>query len=108
MRPDFCFSMEKVKNNSLSSSDMEDPTITISNFGAIGGLLNIPILNYHEACSIGIGKMEKQPVVKDNDIVIRDMMFCSWSLDHRIIGGAIAAEFSNFFFTLLENPETLL
>lgn len=97
----------KVKHNELSSNDIKNSTITISNFGTVGGIIGTPIVNYPEAAILGISKMERLPVVKDNQIVIRDIMHCCWGIDHRIIDGDVVAAASNKLITLLEEPQKL-
>lgn len=101
---------ERALNHKLQSNDMKDSTITITNFGVLGsgGQWATPIINYPEAAILGIGRIQKQPIVKDNAIVIRDMLPLSWSFDHRIIDGDLAATFSHYFANLLQNPAPLL
>ncbi len=92
----------------LKPEDMRDSTITLSNFGTEGGLWATPVINYPEAAIVATAKIHKQPVVRGNGIVIRDILNCSWSFDHRIIDGDLAAAVSNTFIKLLENPSQLL
>lgn len=100
--------MQKAKEEKLERSDMIDSTITISNFGTLGGQWATPIINYPEIAILGIAKVHKQPVVRNNEIVIRELLNLSWSFDHRVIDGDLAAEFSNQYISLLENPAQLL
>lgn len=105
---------EEIKNkalaNQLKPSDMKDSTITISNYGVLGGggLWAAPIINYPEAAILAVARIQKQPIVKNDAIVIRDMINLSWSFDHRIIDGDLAAKVSHFFATLIQNPASLL
>ena len=87
---------------------MQDSTITISNFGTLGGLWATPIINYPEIAILGIAKIRKEPIVKNDEITIRNMVNLSWSFDHRVIDGNGAAEFSNIFIDILKNPAHLL
>ena len=57
---------------------------------------------------LGIGAMEKKPVVRNDEIVIREMMPISLTFDHRIIDGATAGEFRNRMKRLVENPELII
>lgn len=100
----------KAQNGKLASSDMKESTITISNFGVLGGggLWATPIINYPEAAILAVAKIQKQPIVKNGELVVRDTLNLSWSFDHRIIDGDMAASCSHFFSELLQNPASLL
>lgn len=100
----------KALNGKLTSADMKESTITISNFGVLGGggLWATPIINYPEAAILAVAKIQKQPLVKNGELVIRDTLNLSWSFDHRIIDGDMAASCSHFFSELLQNPASLL
>lgn len=101
---------DRAVHHKLQPNDMKESTITITNFGVLGsgGQWATPIINYPEAAILGIGRIQKQPVVKDNEIVIRDILPLSWSFDHRIIDGDLAATFSHHFAMMLQNPAQLL
>lgn len=99
---------ERAVQGSLKPEDMRESTITLSNFGTEGGLWAAPVINYPEAAIVATAKIQKQPVVRGNSIVIRDILNCSWAFDHRIIDGDLAAAVSNHFAKLLENPSQLL
>jgi len=100
--------MTKMKKGELKREDMIDSTITISNFGPLGGRWATPIINYPEVAILGVAKVQKVPVVKNDEIVIRPQLNLSWSFDHRVIDGSAAAAFSNTFISFLENPAGLL
>lgn len=87
---------------------MTGGTFTITSAGHIGGLLATPILNYPEVGIMGVHKIKRRPVVVDEEIVIRDIMYLSLSLDHRVVDGANAARFMNTVVRLLENPERFI
>jgi pyruvate dehydrogenase E2 component (dihydrolipoamide acetyltransferase) len=105
---------EELKHRALSGkllpSDMRDATITVSNFGVLGGggLWATPIINYPEAAILAIARIQKLPLVRNGVIVARDTLNLSWSFDHRIIDGDLAASFSHYISTLLQNPAPLL
>ncbi len=99
---------QKALTGQLKPEDMRDSTVTLSNFGTEGGLWATPVINYPEAAIVATAKIHRQPVVRGNSIVIRDILNCSWSFDHRIIDGDLAAAVSNTFIKLLENPSQLL
>ncbi|MGA1794109.1 MAG: 2-oxo acid dehydrogenase subunit E2, partial [Thermoplasmatota archaeon] len=76
----------------------------ISNFGAIGGIYGVPIINFPEAAILGIGKIRELPRVVDGQIVVRKVMGISVSFDHRIVDGAEVARFINTLKDYLEHP----
>ena len=94
----------------LNSKDMKDSTITISNFGVLGGggMWATPVINYPEVAILAFAKIHKQPIVKNDELVVRDVLNLSWSFDHRVIDGDTAANFSHCFAELLQNPAGLL
>lgn len=100
----------KTAASKLENKDMQDGTISISNFGALenGGLYATPIINYPEMAILGVAKIKKQPAVKNDELVVRDLMNLSWSFDHRIIDGEMASKFSHEFVSIIENPSRLL
>lgn len=97
----------KMKEGKLDREDMIDSTMTISNFGPLGGLWATPIINYPEVAILGVAKIRKEPIVKNDEVVIQPRLNLSWSFDHRVIDGGLAAEFSNHFISLIENPVQL-
>jgi pyruvate dehydrogenase E2 component (dihydrolipoamide acetyltransferase) len=86
--------IKRSRNNQLTPGDFKDGTFTISNSGAYGGEIFTPIINYPESAILGIGKIQKKPVVNEKDeIVISYMIYLCLSYDHRIINGATAVQF---------------
>ncbi|MBU6427484.1 MAG: 2-oxo acid dehydrogenase subunit E2, partial [Cyanobacteria bacterium REEB65] len=67
-----------------------------------------PIINQPEVAILGTGKTQQRPVVRDGQIVVREMMYLALSFDHRVIDGADAARFVNTVIRYLESPELLL
>ena len=101
--------IQKAKEGKLSSSDMKEATITISNFGVLGaGLWATPVINYPEVAILALSRIHKQPIVKNDAVAIRDMLNLSWSFDHRVIDGDLAAKISHHFCSLISNPAPLL
>ncbi len=88
--------------------DLQGGTFTITNVGSLGGLFAAPIVNYPEVAILATQKITKRPAVRDNRIVIRDLMHLSISLDHRVVDGAEAVEFMNQIIHLLESPQQLV
>jgi len=97
----------RARENRLSLDEVTGSTFTISNAGALGGLYATPIINYPESAILGIHKMEPRPVVRNNEIVIRNIAHVSLSFDHRIIDGGMAIRFTNRVRELLEEPDRL-
>ncbi len=91
----------------LSLDDVRGSTFTLTNVGAIGGLYSTPLVYYPEVAIIGIQRIVKRPVVRNDSIVARDMMNLSLSFDHRAIDGAYAARFLNRIIREIENPASL-
>jgi 2-oxoglutarate dehydrogenase E2 component (dihydrolipoamide succinyltransferase) len=98
----------KIKENRLELADLEGGTFTISNGGVYGSLLSTPILNTPQSAILGMHKIEKRPVVVDDEIVIRPMMYVALSYDHRIVDGKGAVTFLKRVKELVENPERIL
>ena len=88
--------------------DLKNGTFTITNIGGIGGLFATPIINYPEVAILGVNKIVRRPVIKEKRVVARDMTYFSISLDHRVVDGAVAAQFMNVFIKYLESPELLM
>ena len=99
---------EKARAGQLALNEIQGSTFTITNVGGIGGMFATPIINYPEVAILGVHKITKRPVVKDNQIVVRDMTYISLSFDHRVLDGAMAAHFVNTLKQYLEDPKLLL
>jgi len=79
----------------LAPGDLIGGTFTISSVGSIGGLFSYPIINVPEAAILAAHKIVTRPVVRDGEIVPREMMYLSLSFDHRIVDGGEATRFLN-------------
>jgi pyruvate dehydrogenase E2 component (dihydrolipoamide acetyltransferase) len=99
---------ERARAGELTLDEIQGSTFTMTNVGSIGGVFATPIINYPEVAILGVHKITKRPVVRDNQIVIRDMTYLSLSFDHRVLDGALAAEFMNVIKQYLEDPKLLL
>jgi pyruvate/2-oxoglutarate dehydrogenase complex dihydrolipoamide acyltransferase (E2) component len=87
----------------LSVDDVQGGTFTITNPGSFGGLFGLPIINQPQVAILGVGVIEKRPVVRDDAIAIRNMVYLSISYDHRVIDGAVAERFMGKIKTHIEN-----
>ncbi len=98
----------KIRENRLELADLEGGTFTVSNGGVYGSLLSTPILNTPQSGILGMHKIEKRPVVVDDQIVIRPMMYVALSYDHRIVDGREAVTFLKRIKELVEDPQRML
>jgi len=98
----------KIRENRLELADLEGGTFTISNGGVYGSLLSTPILNPPQSGILGMHKIEKRPVVVDDQIVIRPMMYVALSYDHRVVDGKGAVGCLKRIKECLENPERIM
>jgi 2-oxoglutarate dehydrogenase E2 component (dihydrolipoamide succinyltransferase) len=98
----------KAREGQLTMDDMMGGTFTISNGGVYGSLMSSPILNPPQSGILGMHKIQKRPVVIDDEIVIRPMMYLALSYDHRIVDGKEAVTFLVRVKECLEDPERLL
>ncbi len=98
----------KIKENRLELADLEGGTFTVSNGGVYGSLLSTPILNTPQSGILGMHKIEKRPVVIDDQVVVRPMMYVALSYDHRIVDGREAVTFLKRIKELVEDPQRML
>lgn len=99
---------KKAREGGLSVDDLTGGSFTITNGGVYGSLLSTPILNFPQSAILGMHKIMKRPVVIDDQIVIRQMMYLALSYDHRLIDGKEAVSFLIMIKNLLEDPSRLL
>ncbi len=96
---------KKARDGKLLPDEMTGSTFTISNMGMLGVEQFTAIINPGEAAILAVSSTMPQPVVKDHQIVIRQMMKITVSVDHRLIDGAMAARFVNAVKVKLEDVE---
>jgi 2-oxoglutarate dehydrogenase E2 component (dihydrolipoamide succinyltransferase) len=99
---------DRARNGKITPDDMAGGTFTISNGGVYGSLMSTPILNPPQSGILGMHKIEKRPVVIDDQMVIRPMMYLALSYDHRIIDGREAVSFLARIKELVEDPRRLV
>jgi len=100
--------VERVRSGKATRDDLSDSTFTITSIGNIGGLFATPIINYPEVAILGVNKIVERPVVRNGEVVVRQMTHLSPSFDHRVVDGANAARFVTRLKTLLEEPGLIL
>jgi len=98
---------EKARNGKLTIEDLQGGTFTISNGGVYGSMLSTPILNPPQSGVLGMHNIVERPVVIDNQIKIRSVMYLALSYDHRIIDGKDAVSFLKNVKENLEDPRRL-
>ncbi|HEX4826448.1 MAG TPA: 2-oxoglutarate dehydrogenase, E2 component, dihydrolipoamide succinyltransferase [Candidatus Polarisedimenticolaceae bacterium] len=84
---------ERARTKKLVPDEVAGGTFTITNPGIFGGVFGLPIISQPQVAILGLGGIEKRPVVVDDAIAIRSMMYMSMSYDHRIVDGAVADQF---------------
>ena len=99
---------KKARANTLSLTELQGGTFTLTNGGVFGSLLSTPILNAPQVGILGMHKIEQRPIALNGQVVIRPMMYLALSYDHRIVDGSEAVRFLVRIKELVEDPETLL
>jgi len=89
-------------------SDLNDGTISVTNYGIFDSTFGAPVIKFPEVAIIGIGRISQRPVVVDGEIVVRDTLPLSLSIDHRVIDGGDAGRFLRTFKEYLTSPMLLL
>jgi len=84
---------ERARAKKLKPEDVQESTFSITNPGTFGGLMGLPIINQPNVAILGIGAIQKRPVVIDDAIAIRSMVYLTLSYDHRVVDGAMAHQF---------------
>ena len=96
------------RNDTLKIDDMQGGTFTITNGGIYGSMMSTPILNPPQSEILGMHKIEKRPVVINDKIEIRSMMYLALSYDHRVIDGAEAVSFLEYIRKCIDDPADYL
>ena len=98
---------EAVRANTATREELTGSTFTITSLGKLGGVLATPIINFPEVAILGVHKIEERPAVRHGQIVIRQLMNLSISVDHRLADGWDGAMFVQDVKSLLEDPTTM-
>lgn len=94
----------KARQSKLAPDEVQEGTITLTNFGMTKALMGVPIIRYPEVAIIGAGTIQKRVVVRDDDsLAIREMMYLTLTFDHRVIDGIYGCEFLESFRQNLES-----
>jgi pyruvate dehydrogenase E2 component (dihydrolipoamide acetyltransferase) len=98
---------EATRSGKATREELSGSTFTITSLGQLGGVLAAPIINHPEVAILGVHKISKRPAVRDDAVVIRDLMNLSISVDHRVVDGYDAARFVAAIKEGLEAPQGL-
>lgn len=99
---------DKARERKLTLDDMKGGTFTISNFGSIAGIFGTPVINYPQVGILGIGRIMEQPVVKNHQVVVGNVLGLSLSVDHRVVDGGDTARFMKQIIDHLADPISLM
>lgn len=94
---------ERARAKKLKPEEVQESTFSITNPGIFGGLMGLPIINQPNVAILGIGAVQKRPVVVSDAIAIRSMVYLTMSYDHRVVDGAVAHQFMAQIKHRLEN-----
>jgi pyruvate dehydrogenase E2 component (dihydrolipoamide acetyltransferase) len=94
---------ERARAKKLKPEEVAEGTFAITNPGVFGGLFGLPVINQPNVAILGLGTIEKRPVVIDDAIAIRSMVYLTLSYDHRVVDGAVAHQFMAHIKHTLEN-----
>jgi pyruvate dehydrogenase E2 component (dihydrolipoamide acetyltransferase) len=92
----------RARSKHLNVEEVQEGTFTITNPGIFGSLFGTPIINQPQVAILGVGVIEKRPVIRDDAIAIRSMAYLMLTFDHRVIDGAIADQFMAYLKNSLE------
>ena len=98
----------KAQDGSIGMEELTGGTFTITNGGIFGSMMSTPILNQPQSAILGMHNIQKRPMVMDDEIVARPMMYIALTYDHRIIDGKDSVQFLVAIKEALEEPSRLL
>src|SRR6266853_1944072 len=93
----------RARSRQLRPEEVQGGTFSITNFGSFGSVFATPVINQPQVAILGIGAVQKEPVVVDDAIAIRSMCYLALTFDHRLIDGALADQFTAKVKSVLEN-----
>jgi pyruvate dehydrogenase E2 component (dihydrolipoamide acetyltransferase) len=93
----------RARSKQLKPDEVAGGTFTVTNPGVFGALFGMPIINQPQVAILGVGNVEKRPIVIDDAIAIRPMAYLTLGYDHRLIDGAVADQFMSHLKYTLEN-----
>ena len=93
----------RARSRQLKPDEVQGGTFSITNFGSFGSVFATPVINQPQVAILGVGAVEKTPVVVDDAIAIRSVAYLALTFDHRLIDGAVADQFTGKVKSILEN-----
>jgi 2-oxoglutarate dehydrogenase E2 component (dihydrolipoamide succinyltransferase) len=93
----------RARSRQLKPDEVQGGTFSITNFGSFGSVFATPVINQPQVAILGVGAVEKTPVVVDDAIAIRSVAYLALTFDHRLIDGALADQFTSKVKSILEN-----
>lgn len=93
----------RARSRQLKPDEVQGGTFSITNFGSFGSLFATPVINQPQVAILGVGAVEKAPVVINDAIAIRSVCYLALTFDHRLIDGALADQFCQKVKAILEN-----
>jgi 2-oxoglutarate dehydrogenase E2 component (dihydrolipoamide succinyltransferase) len=93
----------RARSRQLKPDEVQGGTFSITNFGSFGSVFATPVINQPQVAILGVGAVEKTPVVVDDAIAIRSVCYLALTFDHRLIDGALADQFTGYVKSILEN-----
>ena len=93
----------RARSRQLRPDEVQGGTFSITNFGSFGSVFATPVINQPQVAILGVGSVEKVPVVIDDAIAIRSQAYLALTFDHRLIDGALGDQFTQKVKSVLEN-----
>lgn len=93
----------RARSRQLKPDEVQGGTFSITNFGSFGSVFGTPVINQPQVAILGVGVVNKEPVVIDDAIAIRSICYLALSFDHRLVDGALADQFMSRLKAILEN-----
>ncbi|HEV8145193.1 MAG TPA: dihydrolipoamide acetyltransferase family protein, partial [Bryobacteraceae bacterium] len=93
----------RARSRQLRPDEVKDGTFSITNFGSFGSVFATPVINQPQVAILGVGSVEKEPVVVDDAIAIRSMAYLALTFDHRLVDGALADQFTGRIKAVLQD-----
>ena len=98
---------EGARSGKAPREELSGSTITLTSLGALGGIVSTPVINHPEVAIVGVNRMVERPMLRNGQVVARQLMNLSSSFDHRVVDGMDAAQFIQAIRALLETPALL-
>jgi pyruvate dehydrogenase E2 component (dihydrolipoamide acetyltransferase) len=99
---------ERARRRELTLSEIQGGTFTVTNYGSLNGQFGVPVINFPEVAIMGVGRIQRKPVIIDEQIVKGWVQPISLSFDHRIVDGGDSGRFMTDFLSMLHDPLNML